>query len=68
MKFLGSLWHKNVNGFLKYTLFFHFEDTVLLKKKKKKTSFSKFHGHLMSADRVGKTPLFFEIQNARAYT
>ena len=32
MKTLGPLWHKNVNGFLKYTLFFHFEDSILYKK------------------------------------
>ena len=47
---------KILSGFLKYTIFFHFEDTAC-----KKTPISKFRGHEMSADRVRKTPLFLEI-------
>ena len=29
LNILGPLWHKNVDGFLKYNVFFHFQDTVL---------------------------------------
>ena len=48
----------------KCTLFCSFRGHCPLKN----TPISRFRGNLMSADRVEKTPLFHEIQSARAHT